>query len=175
MADTTLDTFSALPPGGGSPDVALRIEDQLANPSGISVPQDPPVALGRAPAVDFVQRTFVPNTAGGPLMLYGLDTLGQWVEKAMRTRRGDNPACHPDFGLDALFLDLIDGGPFDSGIAAEFEAIVERALTFHPAIAALEEWAVDYVQGDDAALATFRVVPVSAGAEPVNLAVTVPA
>jgi hypothetical protein len=170
-----LDTFSALPPGGGSPDVALRIEDQLANPVGGVVAQDPPVALGRAPAIDFAQRTFVPNTAGGPLMLYGLDTLASWCEKALRTRRGENPACHPDFGVDALFLDLIDGGPFDSGVAAEFEAIVERALTFHPAIDAVEDWAVDYQPGDDAALATFRVVTVAAGTDPLNLNVTLPA
>jgi hypothetical protein len=176
--DSTLENegFAVLAPESEPPDAdeSLSIEDALANPDALSVTQDPPAPLGRAPAIDFVQRQFVPNTAGAPLMIYGTDTLAQWVGKALRTRRGENPACDPDFGLDALFEDMLDGGPFDAAAAAEYEGIVERALTVHPAVESIEEWSVDYAPGDDAALASLRVIPTAEGEDPLDLEVTLP-
>lgn len=168
--------FAVLPPESEppEPDEALTLEDALADPIDLDVDQDPPAVLGRAPAIDFAQRRFVPSTAGGPLMIYGTDTLAQWVEKCLRTRRGENPACDPDFGLDALLEDLLDGGPFDGGAAAEYEAIAERALTVHPAIDSVEEWTVDYAEGDDAAFISVRIVPAAEGTDPLDFDVTLP-
>lgn len=175
---TTLDEgFEVLPPDSEppDPDEALSLEEALADPTVLDPEQDPPVALGRAPAIDFVQRRFIPNTAGGPLMVYGIDTLAQWVEKCLRTRRGENPACHPDFGLDVMLTDLLDGGPFDAGAVAEFEAIVERALSLHPAIDSIDEWQPIYTDlDDDSAQIRFTVIPTVEGEDPLELDVTLP-
>lgn len=175
-ADITDEGFALLPAGTEppDPDAALSLEQALVDPGALPTELGAPVPLGRAPAIDFVQRRFIPQTAGGPLMLYGLATLGQWVEKCLRTRRGENAACDPEFGLDALFEDLIDGGPYDAGAAAEFEAIVERALAVHPVIDSITEWSIAYTDGDDAAFASFRVIPVTEGSDPIALDVSIP-
>lgn len=177
--DPTLtdEGFSILPPGSDPPtaDEQLTLEDTLAGANALDVTQSPPTPLGRAPAIDFVQQTFIPNTAGGPLMIYGQDTLRQWVQKCIRTRRGENPACDPNFGLDKLFSDMIDGEPYDESVAAEYEAIVLRALSVHPAIDSIEEWAIDYLDGDDAAFVSFTVIPTAEGVDPLNIDVQLPA
>lgn len=180
VTDPTLtdDGFDVLPPSTEPPtaDDALTLEDTLADPSLLDQEQDPPPPLGRTPAIDFVQRTFVPNTAGGPLMLYGLDTLRQWVEKCCRTRRGENPACDPQFGLDRLFADMIDGTPFDEAVAAEFEGIVERAVAIHPFLDSIDEWEIDYINDDDDfATVRFVVMPVQQGQDPVDIDIQLPA
>lgn len=169
--------FALLPDATEPPDAdtALSLEDSLVDPNAIiTTQQSPPAPLGRAPALDFAQRRFIPSTAGGPLMIYGTATLGQWVEKCMRTRRGENKACDPDFGLDALFQDLIDGGPYDAGAAAEFEDIVARALTVHPAIDSIADWQVTYEAGDDAAFTQLTVIPADEGVDPLDLDVRLP-
>lgn len=170
------EEFPVLPPESEPPDAdeALSLQDALADSDDLDVDQDPPVPLGRTPAIDFVQRTFVPNTAGGPLMLYGDESLRQWIEKCLRTRRGDSPAVHPDFGLDALIFDLVDGGIFDESAAAEYQAIVERALPVHPAIASVDEFDVDYSDGDDAATARIVVAKVAEGEDPLELDLSIP-
>jgi hypothetical protein len=177
--DPTLNDegFSVLPASTEPPssDEALTLEDTLANPDALPTVADPPTPLGRAPKLDFVARTFVPNTAGGPLMVYGTDTLSQWVEKCLRTRRGENPAVDPDYGLDRLFLDMIDGSPYDESTAAEFEGIVERAVSVHPAIDSIEEWSIDYLDGDDAATIRFTVIPVAQGQDSLDIDVQLPA
>lgn len=177
--DPTLtdDGFDVLPPETEPPagDEALTLEDALVDPSLLAPDQNPPVALGRAPAIDFVQRTFLPGAAGGPLMLYGLDTLAQWVEKCLRTRRGENPACDPNFGLDRLFSDMIDGSPYDESVAAEYETIVERALSVHPYIDSIDEFDISYTDGDDAVFISLTVIPMAEGSDPLNIDVQLPA
>lgn len=176
MTTSTDEGFDLLPDATEPPDpaTALSLEDTLVDPNQIATVQGPPVPLGRAPAIDFVQHKFVPSAAGGPLMVYGLDTLKQWVEKCLLTRRGENAACHPDFGLDSLLQDLIDGGPFDSGAVAEYEAIVERALTVHADIDSIDGWAVDYEAGDDAAVVSFSITRVTQGVDPLDIDVALP-
>jgi hypothetical protein len=97
------------------------------------------------------------------------------VEKCLRTRRGENPAVDPDYGLDRLFLDMIDGSPYDESTAAEFEGIVERAVSVHPAIDSIEEWSIDYLDGDDAATIRFTVIPVAQGQDSLDIDVQLPA
>jgi hypothetical protein len=154
--------YSPLEAGVEPPDAdeELALEDELAgSDDALIVEQEPPAPLGRTPAIDFVERTFVPSLAGGPLMLYGLDTLGQWVEKCLRTRRGAHPAVHPDFGVDITPSDLMDGGPADPAELAEAEDDWTRALLVHPRISEVDEWDFDIDPDDDAVYVTFRVVP----------------
>lgn len=177
--DPTLtdEGFDVLPASTEPPtgDEALTLEDTLADPDALSTQQLPPPSLGRAPAIDFAQRTFIPGTAGGPLMLYGTDTLKQWIEKCCRTRRGENPAVDENFGLDRLFIDMIDGSPYDESVAAEFEDIVARALSVHPSIDSVEDWSIDYQDDDDAAFVSFVVIRVAQGQDPLNIDVQLPA
>lgn len=175
-ADATDEGFDLLPTATEppDPDEALSLEASLADPNAIVTVQGAPAPLGRAPAIDFAQRTFLPSAAGGPLMIHGLDTLRQWVEKCQRTRRGDNPACDPDFGIDDTIWDLLDGGPLDAGIVAQYQDIVERALSVHPAIDRIEQFSVTYDADDDAAFVQLRVIPVAEGADPLDLDVVLP-
>ena len=173
----TNEGYQLLPAGSEPPsaDDALALEDTLANPDALAVAQRPPVPLGRAPAIDFAARRFVPNTAGGPLMIYGIDTLKQWAQKCLKTRRGENPAVDPEFGMDRLFVDLIDGSPYDESTFAEFESIAERALSVHPDIDAVDEWTIDYTADDDAAFVSFVVIPAADGEDPLSIDVSLPA
>jgi phage baseplate assembly protein W len=177
--DPTLtdEGFDLLPAVSDPPnaDQMLTLQEQLADPIALDPQQDPPAPLGRAPAVDFAQRTFIPNTAGGPLMIYGDDTLRQWVQKCLRTRRGENPACDENFGCDLLLLDLIDGSPYDEAVAAQFEDIVARALSVHPAIDSIEGWSIDHQPDDDAAFLSFTVIKAAEGEDPLDIDVQLPA
>jgi hypothetical protein len=142
------------------PAAELTLEDALADQSGPVVEAPgPPAPLGRAPAYDFVQRRFVPGVAGGPLMTRGIATLATWVEKSLRTRRGENPAVAPGFGCDILAEDLLEEGePFDASMVAEYVAAIERALLEHPRISDVEGLSVDGSEDDDAVLLSMRVV-----------------
>lgn len=160
---TTQDEgFELLPPETEPPDAGaeLALEDELAagaDDLAIDVPEPPP--LGRSYAYDFIEHGFVPSQAGGPLPTHGLETLAVWGEKCLRTRRGENPACDPDFGMDLMPQDLLDGGPFDASAMAEYEADIRRALLVHPRIVDVDSFAVEYAEGDDAVAVSFRVIP----------------
>lgn len=131
--------------------------------------QREPVIVGRVPAIDFAQRVFVPRTSGGgPLMVAGLDALQQWCEKCVRTRRGENPACDPQFGVDKLWTDML-GEPFDASVAAEFEGIITRALLVHPAISDVVWGGIIGSPDDDTAVAIYRIVPALEGASPIDV------
>lgn len=171
MSDLTLDANTTDPPDAAS---EIALENGLVDPGALIIDAQPPTPLGRAAAYDFVQRQFVPGITGAPLMVYGLATLAQWAEKCLRTLRGAHPAVDPDFGLDRMFTDLLDGGPFDAGAAAEFEAIVDRALRVHPWISSVEDWQVSYLEGDDAAFCSFTIIPAVDDLEPTTLQLPIP-
>lgn len=138
----------------------LTLESALADATSSPVDAPgPPAPLGRAPAYDFIEHRFVPGAAGGPLMTRGIATLATWVEKCLRTRRGESPAVDPGFGCDILAEDLLEeGGPFDASATAEYVAAVERALLQHPRISDVEGLSVDGSDDDDAVFITMRVV-----------------
>lgn len=140
MADID-EGFSPLPALTEAADPAeeLRLQDAFADAGTVVVPSAAPVPLGRAPAYDYVNHRLIPGKAGGPLMTRGRATLAGWIEKCLRTRRGENPAVDPDFGLDILAEDLLaEGVAFDPAAISEYLAAVERGLLVHPRIAGLE-------------------------------------
>lgn len=144
------------PPEAGE---ELRLQDALAQGGGgVTLSVEAPAPIGRAPAYDFHNRRLIPDAAGGPLMTRGSETLAVWVEKCLRTRRGENPAVDPSFGLDLTAEDILaEGEPFDDASTAEYLAGVERALLLHPRITAVTDLAVDTDPDDDAVFITLRV------------------
>ena len=179
MADpNTLDEgFEILPVGSEPPDAdaELALQEDLASGQDTFAAQDgPPAPLGRSYAYDFAARRFIPGQAGGPLMTFGLDTLATWVEKCLRTRLGENPAVDPDFGVEILPEDLIDGGPFDAGAIAEYESAARRALLVHPRIADVENFDLLYDAGDDSVRIVLRVIPEGDDLDVVDLKFALP-
>jgi hypothetical protein len=117
----------------------LTLQDAFADVATVAVGASPPVPLGRAPAYDYLERRLLPGAAGGPLMTRGVETLAGWIEKCLRTRRGENPAVDPDFGLDILAEDILaEGAAYDPSAVSEYLAAVERGLLVHPRIAGIE-------------------------------------
>lgn len=140
------------------PAAELTLEDALADQAVVPVVPGPPAPLGRAAAYDFIAHELIPGVAGGPLMTRGLATLATWVEKCLRTRRGENPAVHPDFGCDILAEDILsEGDPFDAAAVTEYLAAVERGLRMHPRISRVEGLSVVGSEDDDAVFISFRV------------------
>lgn len=156
--DEGFDPLPALsePP---DPDTELSIQDAIADSATTTIePVAEPTPLGRAPAYNFLEPRLVPGVAGGPLMTRGYDTLATWIEKCLRTRRGENPAVDPDFGCEILVEDLLsEGEPFDPSAIAEYTAAIERALLVHPRIASVDDFEVDGSLDDDAATIAFHV------------------
>jgi hypothetical protein len=139
-----------------APDDELTLQDALADPSTAPVSVSPPAPLGRAPAFDFIDHRLVPGVAGGPLMTRGVPTLATWIEKCLRTRRGENPAVDANFGCDILAEDLLgEGLPFDPSAVAEYAAAIDRALRVHPRITGVENIAIDGDLDDDAVSVSF--------------------
>lgn len=143
----------------------LALQDVLAAGSADVVERQAPPPLGRAPAYDFAERRFVPGQAGGPLTLTGMSQLAQWVEKCLRTRRGENPAVDPDFGVTILGEDLLDGGVLDDSALGEAYEDWEQALLVHPRISAVEAMTISAHPDDDFILFTTRVTPEGLGDE----------
>jgi Protein of unknown function (DUF2634) len=137
----------------------LTLEDALADDEQPAEIPAPPAPLGRAPAYDFIEHRFIPSVAGGPLMTRGTATLATWVEKCLRTRRGESPAVDPDFGCDIVAEDLLEEGePFDASAVAEYVDAIKRALLTHPRISDIEGLSVEGSEDDDAVIISLRVV-----------------
>lgn len=156
-----VEGFPPLPAGTEPPDALeeLRLQDALANPPLLASEGRRPYPLGRAPAYDFEAHRFVPGVAGGPLMTRGTATLATWVQKCLSTRRGENPAVDPNFGLDITAEDLLgEGEPFDESAIAEYLTALKRALLVHPRITAVDEARVDTDPDDDRVFVSFLVI-----------------
>jgi hypothetical protein len=158
--------FELVPPGVEplEADAALALEDDLAGGDPLVLAPTAPPPLGRAPAYDFVERRFIPGQAGGPLEVTGLSTLALWIEKALRTRQGENPAVDPGFGVSILPEDLLDGGVLDDSALAEAYDDWERAILVHPRVSAVEAMRVEIDPGVvDYIFLTLRVTPEGLG------------
>lgn len=157
MATPENEGFSPLPAltEPPDPDRELELQDALADDAGTVEESVPPAPLGRAPAYDFIAHRLLPGAAGGPLMTRGLETLATWIEKCLRTRRGESPAVDPDFGCDLIAEDILsEGDPFDAAAIAELTAAAERALLMHPRLTSIETFRIEHDPDDDAVFVT---------------------
>lgn len=125
---------------------------------GLAVEFAAPPPLGRAPVFDFAARDIVPAAAGGPLMSYGRETLSRLVAKMLHTRKGENPAVDPDFGMVVMAEDILDDGgpPEESGIA-EYVDDIERAVVLLPRVTGVDDVRVEFEDGDDAMFVSITI------------------
>lgn len=130
--------------------------DPNANRVDLIVTQATPAPLGRAPKFDFAARAWerAPG-AQGPVMTHGNETLKNWIEKCLSTARGAHPIHPPGYGLQRP-EDLI-GGPVTE-VPADLTQRITDALTFHPRIANVTDFAFDYDPSDDYLAVSFTVV-----------------
>lgn len=157
------------------PGTELALQEDLAAGVDTAEAQDAtPAPLGRSYAFDFAARRLVPGAAGGPLMTFGLDTLAVHIEKTLRQRQGENPACDKNVGVTILPEDLLDGGPFDAGAVAEYEASAVRGLLTDARIVDVAEFAVVYDEDAQATLVSFRAVPEGDDLDDLELTINLP-
>jgi hypothetical protein len=123
-----------------------------------------PPPLGRSWAFDFSRGGFLfghetgPTAVGAhsPLSTHGFDTLKGWIDKCLHTERGAHP-IHPDgYGMVRPF-DLI-GEQVAGAPVADLEQRVRDALTFHPRIVDVVDFAADIDLEREYINATFTVV-----------------
>jgi hypothetical protein len=122
----------------------------------IVAPEEPP-PLGRGWAYDFVNHQFVQSPGQhGPLATHGTGTLSVWIEKCLRTARGELPIYSDGFGLDspADFFGM-NAALFPTDLFAER---VRDALTQHPRIADVTDLAVQFDDTEEYVAVSFTVV-----------------
>lgn len=147
-----------IPQGDEAPSAedAFQTLDQAPANEDVIVEEVSPPPFGRSWAFDFSIPGFTTEQGSGPLETRGLDTLRGWIAKCLVTARGAHP-IHPDaYGLERPF-DLI-GQPFDAFNNSDLEDRIINALTFHPRISGIEEFATYFEEGDDALYVGFRVL-----------------
>ena len=144
-------------------DAVAALEQALeAQPSAVDLvlAEAEPPPLGRSWWFDWQARRFL--TGGrSPLQVRGMQTLGVWVEKCLRTARGAH-AIHPaGYGLPTG--SEIIGGP--AGVVpADLEERIRDALTFHPRITDIRGFTYDYTTSEDFLAVSFTAV-IDGGAE----------
>lgn len=123
----------------------------------------PPV--GRGWAFDFEEGRFIMD-GRSPATVRGESAIRVWIEKCLRTHQGSSVSQPPEFGLGQAVADFIGGEPDD---VTALESDIEEALTYHPAIAAVENIEIEdglTPQGDMAVGISFDVILADGSAIP---------
>lgn len=139
-------------------DALAALQDQL-DPSqapDLIVSKATPVPLGRSPAFDFSTKRFDRRPGSkGPAWTTGDGTLKGWIEKCLMTARGAHPIHPPGYGL-VRPQDII-GGPVTEPPADLAQRITD-ALTFHPRIASVRDFAFAFDPDDEYLAVGFTVI-----------------
>lgn len=143
-----------------SPEVQLRaVESELAQaPTDVDLVIDAvPTPVGRGYAFDPRVKGFIVGTSGrGILQTHGIDTLKVWILKCIHTQRGVHPIYSDDFGMDEPFAPI--GGSLDDSVLGEYEEQLRSALTYHPRISGIADFAAEPTPMGDGYSVAFTVV-----------------
>lgn len=155
------DQFTPATPEPVDPDSALAdleadFQASTTPPEVILIEEEPP-PIGRSWSFDFTRSMFRQSQQShSPLTTNGVATLVQWAEKCLHTARGAHPIHPPGYGMrdpHSLIGQTIDGAPI-----AELEARIREALTFHPRIADIQDFAYDFDPSDEVVSVGFTMV-----------------
>lgn len=116
-----------------------------------------PEPIGRSWAFDWALRRFVkPSGALGPKPTIGVETLQEWIEKVLNTARGAHPVHPANYGLVAPQGLMF--GASSGEVPPDLEDRVVDALTFHPHISSVEDFAYDFDPDDEWLAVSFTII-----------------
>lgn len=157
MSSSEAETFPAptLAPTTDDPLTAQEAFDRLQTdlsdfPTAVDlvVAADVPAPIGRSWAFDWSQHAFIkPQGALGPKATHGLETLTEWIEKALNTAAGAHPVHPVGYGFAAPAGPMF--GALVGTVPPDFEARVRAALTFHPLISDVTDFTFDFSRDDE--------------------------
>lgn len=132
------------------------LDERLDQADTVVVAEDAPPPIGKSWAFDFTSG-FVPAPAGGPLEEQGLAAIRTLVEKAIRTARGAHPIYSDDYGIDFPY-EVIGKQANAPEIVLLRQAIEEAALSAHPRVNAVTNYAAVVEPEEEALFVSFDVV-----------------
>jgi hypothetical protein len=143
------------------PDADLAASDDinaldLDESDDVIVAQEPLPPIGRSWAFDFSEDSFFTGGGHGPLRTYDDETLRGWIEKTLHTAKGAHPVYPSDYGMTSPFGTI--GHALTSADLGGLEADIRDALTFHPRIDEVTDFAFDKQEDDEALFVTFTYV-----------------
>jgi hypothetical protein len=123
----------------------------------VEIDIQPPQPVGRSWAFDWQARSFVTGTRSrGPIATRGLASIEGWIAKCLSTARGAHVIHPPKYGILRGATDLISRQV--GFVPADFAERVREALTFHPRVADVRDFAYDYDPGEEWTAVSFTVV-----------------
>lgn len=111
---------------------------------------------GRSWRFDFHGGGFLFGDQQGPLMTFGDDTLNGWIEKVMHTDLNAHVVHPAGYGMEGGPYSLI--GTQIRAAPGDYEDKIRAALTFHPLIADIRNFAWSFDADDEWLEVTFTVV-----------------
>lgn len=132
-----------------------RLRDPNTQPPDLIVTEADLPPMGRSWAFDFTTNRFVTRSSG-VAQTFGIQTLRQWIEQALRTDQGAHPIFSDNYGMVRPF-DAI-GEPLGAVTSADIEQRVKDALTFHRRIVGVQDFRMTFDQNDDILYISFTAV-----------------
>lgn len=145
--------FDLIPPDPGLINPDLALDAALAPVEDIET--DAPVPLGRSWRFDFTTGQFI-RDGSVPKVVYELDSLIMWIEKALRTARQAHPIYADEYGMDPPY-DLIGQQITGEEELSAYQEAVEAALLYHDRIIAVEDFSFSQDPSDETLYASFSV------------------
>lgn len=132
-----------------------RLRDPNTQPPDLIVTEQDLPPMGRGWAFDFTTNRFVTRSSG-VAQTFGIQTLRQWIEQALRTDVGAHPIHSDNYGMVRPF-DAI-GEPLGAVTSADIEQRVKDCLTFHRRIVGVQDFKMTYDPNDDILNISFTAV-----------------
>lgn len=138
-------------PGIVNPDLTL---DAALAPTE-DAESDSPRPFGRSWQFDFQAGQFVKDGTV-PKVVYELDTLIVWVEKALRTARLAHPIYDDQYGMDDPTLPI--GQAAADELLSEYQDSIESALLYHDRIVSVENFTFTQDPFEETLYASFTIL-----------------
>lgn len=142
-----------IPPDPGLINPDLALDAALAPVENLET--DAPSPFGRSWRFDFVAGQFI-REGTVPKVVYELDTLVMWVEKALRTARTAHPIYEETYGVEDP--DLLVGQPIDDALTQAWQESATAALLVHDRIVDVDNFSFSQDPFDETMLASFTVL-----------------
>jgi hypothetical protein len=130
--------------------------DEFPSERDIVIQQPERAPLGRSWAFDFLKPGFSTYKGRGPLEIWGIPQLRNWIEKCLRSTRGGSPIWPDGYGVEGL-TEMI-GQPIASLPQTLIQRRIKEALTYHPRITDVVDFDFEFDPDDEVLFCSFTVV-----------------